>query len=1138
MQKLSWREAAIPVPPPSRRHRPGRVDSLEQAAARLVHEIADVLSVLSRRSPADFRPLPALVSQRRVALSTAFGSEEDPVPATLLVELAPLLGPRLSRLAPRLRRRLGRNRVLQPLGRLREQDPACVRRNARLPGRTLIEKAGPRQQLLGVKRVPRFDTTENRILVAACRLLERECGALLAPLPTVERRGGGRAAMIRDLRGVSAEVLARPELERLGPPRPGERPSNALLGDADYRAAWRAWRLLRQEEARFVDDWSSLDAAWDELLELAVWAVLDARDDLEPLPAWVRVRHDREDGRRLESGDVRRWIGWTQHGPSLVWVERDAVGIRIRQSSSAGPAVAIGVGEPLRCQFGDAEEENPALGFIAGRSVALAAAREASEALSLGFAVASEPPLSPVERRACSFLEPRVWCCDGGGVARGPLSAAAEVAVPDEASLVALGREATWLDRPAGPAQFWREHADLAGHLIAELAGTVETALVVPDAISSAAQAGIRRHAGPVWMVPAPVAAALALWDVGVPDQPQGWLVVTRTAAALDVAVLELREDEEQAGQPVWIRSAARHDSGGGRAESWSPEDRGALLRVGALPTDLALRADVLVPVDLPVVDELDLEVVERVLRRWKGAALVGVLAVGLSDREQRVLSDLTELQVRREDARVLVAGAWRFLERHAASLPTWKDRLPRLDLVVKHRRRRMPVTLVQEGLLVAPGDVIAHEPDERLILKACQERIRFPMTVDDAPDTTELALHGKPLPLSRDASVRVRVRYVHGRESLTASLLPDGPAPFSRLDFDLVAAGGPGIDEALDAQSAQVPRIRQPTPPTRSRLEGLRAAYGALVSWWGSVGRADQQRAIKQPGILGRELRSLFVKLRDAADCIEGTTDQAMNAELRGWLERELLPFLAWLGGKSYALGTDEKGCGSQRRRRERVGRRTDGAPKGRPPALTRDEQRALAEARSRLRIFPVGDGLATAIVEDAWGLAEVSHREALGRLAQGCVDGSLARLLATEPGGPPEEAALSHGVALALHGDPELGARMPGPVAEALLARLCAAVVAVADLPDDGALRFKKQVYRLLRTIELLASLREYGLLGVNTEAVKAAVSGLDTARALLPDEVLCFAERTARTVGDEQLERTIATLNGRYGDVAELE
>ncbi len=1126
-----WSDAAPAVPPPSRRQRPKTVATLEQAAVRLLHDVGDVLAVLTQRSPADFRPLPSASHTCTEPLKRALAADTDPLPASLLVELAPLLEPRLQRLAPRLRRRLGRTRTLQSIGRIREADPGCQRRNARRPGRTMLEKAGPRQELWGVRRVPRFDTTENRVLLAACTQFSKDIGATLEPLPMETRRGPGRAAILRGLRRAAQAVRDRPELEGIGRPRPGERPSNALLGDADYRAAWRAWRLLRAEEARFGDDWTALDRAWLELLELATWAALDTRADLEPVAGWVHVHHRRTDGRRLHTDGPRRWVGRTDTGVREVRVHTTATGVVLEVRSTSGTTTTIDVGPTLAVLE---SEDRP--GLDADRGVAARTAVAALEALEVGPPADTQPQSRVSD--ALSLLDAQVLGIRDDAVVVLDACAAAELPVPSEAPVTVLGRAASWRPDALGPAAMWWEQSELVGRLVSQYRGVSGPAVVIPDALDDLAQQRLRREAGPCWLVPAPVAAALALHHEAPPEQPEVWLTVVRTAASLDIAVLERWADPDQPEHGVWIRSAPRHDSRGGRHEGLDGAFQGAAVRRDLGGPSVVLTDNGPTTINLPQQATLDRSAIDQTLGRWKGAPPTHLLLVGVTDEAAAAIEAGTGLRAERRTGEALVRGAARFLARHGTGLPTWKDRLPGVDLLVKRGRQRDTLTLIEPGTLVAPGDRVQHDPKERFSLDPATRRIRFPMTIDGVESRADLCIDGPPLPLPRTVEVRVRLSYVHGKQGLTAWLVPVGAAPFSRIPFDLVAADGSANDTDGTTHAAPPEPLKPPRAPYADEEARLRAAFAGLVAWRSSVDSKTWKRARSQAGTFKGDLLRVLKALRQEAEAaLHGTTDDAIPRALRTWLCAEVFPWLAWLGGHTYEAPAAED-TSSQKRKRKKRRKGSGTSPTGPAPMLTRDEHVALARARAALRLPVAGDGLLRTTLHQAHPVPEAQWRRMLGRLCGRTPDGGWSTLTSLPVARPVDEGALADAVVTALYGNPELIHTMPDADAPKLIRRFAEAIDTIAQAGDAEAVRRRRDVYFLLRGIETLLQVRHRDLLPPSDPVVQHVRELLKTARDLLPSEVVQFAEHTNAHREDEQLARTLDALSGRYGDVAALE
>lgn len=82
---------------------------------------------------------------------------------------------KLETITPKLRSQLNRIAEMMSLARIQEMDAYCLRDYVRRPGRDAVEKAGARQELLGIKRFQNFNTPENKFLKGFCELLHFEC---------------------------------------------------------------------------------------------------------------------------------------------------------------------------------------------------------------------------------------------------------------------------------------------------------------------------------------------------------------------------------------------------------------------------------------------------------------------------------------------------------------------------------------------------------------------------------------------------------------------------------------------------------------------------------------------------------------------------------------------------------------------------------------------------------------------------------------------------------------------------------------------------------------------------------------------------------------------------------------------------
>ena len=104
-------------------------------------------------------------------------------PLVISVERRYQLKRKLEVIATKLRHQLRRQAELMPLGRIQEMDAYCLRDYTRRPGTNAAEKAGSRQELMGIQRHQDYNTPENKFLVYFCNILHLQCYSY--------QRGGG-----------------------------------------------------------------------------------------------------------------------------------------------------------------------------------------------------------------------------------------------------------------------------------------------------------------------------------------------------------------------------------------------------------------------------------------------------------------------------------------------------------------------------------------------------------------------------------------------------------------------------------------------------------------------------------------------------------------------------------------------------------------------------------------------------------------------------------------------------------------------------------------------------------------------------------------------------------------------------------
>lgn len=216
----------------------------------------------------------------------------------------------------RPRRMLVRQRELLPVGRVQELDSMCLRQLIQRPGRTVLEKAGGRQEILAITRRETVDTAENRVIREFIRLCQHRARAY-------ERENGRarehpRVRTVVDLRNNCERLEVFSPLSAVGRLVGAPRPNYVLQKDRRYQPLWIQYDKLRREEEAVDNIWCWGRKLWAEFIRGMVVSYLIS-DEARRSCVW------------LQDGDIPSYLRTEHHAGNLIpaasissrWVHKD-----------------------------------------------------------------------------------------------------------------------------------------------------------------------------------------------------------------------------------------------------------------------------------------------------------------------------------------------------------------------------------------------------------------------------------------------------------------------------------------------------------------------------------------------------------------------------------------------------------------------------------------------------------------------------------------------------------------------------------------------------------------------------------------------------------------------------------------------
>jgi len=172
-------------------------------------------------------------------------------------------------LRTRLTRHLQREPRMQKLSRVQELDPYCLRHLIHQPGRNVAEKAGQRQEIMGVYRKESHDSWENRFVKSFASLLISEGQRYVAS------RSKRHSPLVRGFVHSLSSLVTDPSFAEVRTMSAASvRLNNVLLRRPDYHKVYRAYRAYLARKRQIERLWPCRAQAFADWLFLHIAAAL------------------------------------------------------------------------------------------------------------------------------------------------------------------------------------------------------------------------------------------------------------------------------------------------------------------------------------------------------------------------------------------------------------------------------------------------------------------------------------------------------------------------------------------------------------------------------------------------------------------------------------------------------------------------------------------------------------------------------------------------------------------------------------------------------------------------------------------------------------------------------------------------
>lgn len=211
-------------------------------------------------------------SVHRAVLRWSKSESKDNAKLALIVKLARDIAKPLGQICESPRVVLRRTREMQNIGRIQEIDPACLRWIARQPGRDIYERAGTRQELLGVVRKEDSDTLENRVVRDLLHRARIECSNYTSMYR--EYSNYERVRTVSSFRRQIIDWEKHSEIRNAKSLVGHVQPNYVLLHEPKYRKLWEAYQALLSQQKQKDDIWKWRDRTFSESCQCMVMSLI------------------------------------------------------------------------------------------------------------------------------------------------------------------------------------------------------------------------------------------------------------------------------------------------------------------------------------------------------------------------------------------------------------------------------------------------------------------------------------------------------------------------------------------------------------------------------------------------------------------------------------------------------------------------------------------------------------------------------------------------------------------------------------------------------------------------------------------------------------------------------------------------